>query len=108
MNLQVIQRRGDYGEPRESFNRNWDEYKFGFGDPSQEFWLGNENIYMLTRTNEYELRIELEDFDGNQRYQILTKDIIRKAQHFSFKVCGVQRVQARLREGALPSRDRRV
>ena len=71
----MIQRRGDYGEPRESFNRNWDEYKFGFGDPSQEFWLGNENIYMLTRTNEYELRIELEDFDGNQRYQVLPEEI---------------------------------
>ena len=65
---QVIQRRDNFGEPKESFNRNWDDYKFGFGSPSREFWLGNENIYMLTKPVEYELRLELEDFDGNQRW----------------------------------------
>ena len=65
--FQVIQRRGNYGEPRESFNRNWDEYKYGFGSPEKEFWLGNENIHMLTRSNDYELRIDLEDFEGNTR-----------------------------------------
>ena len=65
--FQVIQRRGNYGEPRESFNRNWDEYKYGFGSHEKEFWLGNENIHMLTRTNDYELRIDLEDFEGNKR-----------------------------------------
>lgn len=62
-----MQRRGDYGEPRESFNRGWDDYKFGFGDPRQEFWLGNENIFMMTSSEDYELRIQLEDFEGNQR-----------------------------------------
>lgn len=65
--LQVIQRRGNYGEPRESFNRNWEDYKYGFGAPEKEFWMGNENIHMLTRSNDYELRIEMEDFDGNKR-----------------------------------------
>ncbi|XP_063600257.1 angiopoietin-4-like [Penaeus indicus] len=64
----VIQRRDDYGEPRETFNREWDDYKHGFGNPEAEFWLGNENIYMLTNTDDYMLRVELEDFDGNRRY----------------------------------------
>ena len=64
---QVIQRRGDYRGPRQSFNKDWEEYKYGFGDPDQEFWLGNENIYMLTRSDDYELRIQLEDFEGNHR-----------------------------------------
>lgn len=64
----VIQRRDDFGEPRETFNREWDDYKHGFGSPEVEFWLGNENIYMLTNTDEYMLRVELEDFDGNRRY----------------------------------------
>lgn len=64
----VIQRRDDYGEPRETFNREWNDYKHGFGNPEAEFWLGNENIYMLTNTDNYMLRVELEDFDGNRRY----------------------------------------
>lgn len=65
--FQVIQRRDDFGEPRENFNRDWSDYKNGFGDPAKEFWLGNENIYMLTNNEEYILRIELEDFEGNKR-----------------------------------------
>ncbi|KRT85765.1 hypothetical protein AMK59_406, partial [Oryctes borbonicus] len=63
----VIQRRDDFNDPRESFNRDWNDYKNGFGDPSKEFWLGNENIYMLTNNEEYILRVELEDFEGNKR-----------------------------------------
>lgn len=64
----IIQRRDDFGEPRETFNREWDDYKHGFGNPEAEFWLGNENIYMLTNTDDHMLRVELEDFDGNRRY----------------------------------------
>ena len=37
--FQVIQRREDFGEDlRENFNRGWEDYKFGFGDPDHEFW----------------------------------------------------------------------
>lgn len=63
----MIQRRDDFGEPRENFNRDWADYKNGFGDPAKEFWMGNENIYMLTNNEDYALRIELEDFEGNKR-----------------------------------------
>ncbi|XP_062706517.1 fibrinogen alpha chain isoform X3 [Aedes albopictus] len=72
----VIQRRDDFGEPRENFNRDWADYKNGFGDPAKEFWLGNENIYMLTNNEDYSLRVELEDFEGNKRY----------AQYSHFKI----------------------
>lgn len=65
---QVIHRRDDYGIPAENFNKDWNDYKNGFGDPSKEFWLGNENIYMLTNNDDYMLRVELEDFDGNKRW----------------------------------------
>ena len=56
----VIQRRGDYGEPRENFNRNWTDYKHGFGDYDREFWLGNELIHQLTKSGDMKLRVELE------------------------------------------------
>jgi hypothetical protein len=53
--IKVIQRRDDFGEPRENFNRDWADYKNGFGDPAKEFWMGNENIYMLTNNEDYAL-----------------------------------------------------
>lgn len=77
----MIQRRDDFGDPRENFNRDWSDYKNGFGDPGKEFWLGNENIYMLTNNEEYILRVELEDFEGNKRwvytYRIFTQSLYR-------------------------------
>ncbi|XP_067454690.1 fibrinogen-like protein 1 [Thunnus thynnus] len=64
----VIQRRIS---GTERFNRSWAEYKDGFGDMDAElgeFWLGNDNLYYITAQGNYSLRINLEDFDGNQRY----------------------------------------
>ena len=49
------------------FDRNWDEYKFGFGDPSGEYWLGNENLVALTSAGFTKLRVVLES-DGETGY----------------------------------------
>ena len=65
-----MQRRDDYGEPRQNFNQNWQDYKYGFGDPDQEVWLGNENIHLLTNSEDYELMVELVDFEGNIRFDV--------------------------------------
>ena len=66
--IQVIQRRGDYGEPREDFNRNWADYKNGFGDHNKEFWLGNDQIHQLTKSGDMKLRIELMAHDGRKAW----------------------------------------
>ncbi|KAF4517766.1 hypothetical protein B566_EDAN002971 [Ephemera danica] len=87
----VIQRRDDFGEPRENFNRDWADYKNGFGDPSKEFWLGNENIYMLTNNEEYMLRVELEDFEGNKRYaQYSHFKIYSEAEYYKLEIDGYE------------------
>ena len=39
--------------------RNWDDYSGGFGRLSGEFWLGLENIHLLTDQKDYELKVEL-------------------------------------------------
>uniref|UniRef100_A0A034V0Z3 Techylectin-5B n=1 Tax=Bactrocera dorsalis TaxID=27457 RepID=A0A034V0Z3_BACDO len=87
----VIQRRDDFGEPRENFNRDWADYKNGFGDPAKEFWLGNENIYMLTNNEDYALRVELEDFEGNKRYaQYSHFKIHSEADYYKLEIDGYE------------------
>ncbi|VDH92088.1 Hypothetical predicted protein [Mytilus galloprovincialis] len=61
----VIQRRQDGSE---NFYRGWDDYKNGFGNLTGEFWLGNEHIYKLTSQGNYQLRITLEDWNGDTVY----------------------------------------
>ncbi|XP_043939106.1 tenascin-like isoform X2 [Protopterus annectens] len=52
----VLQRRMN---GKTDFWRGWKEYAEGFGDPREEFWLGNEKIHNLTKQNRYKLRIDL-------------------------------------------------
>ncbi|NXJ75450.1 FGL2 protein, partial [Trogon melanurus] len=61
----VLQRRQDGST---NFNRTWNDYKNGFGNLSREFWLGNDKIHLLTKSQEMQLRIELEDFNGIREY----------------------------------------
>ncbi|XP_078485313.1 fibrinogen-like protein A [Ciona intestinalis] len=61
----VFQRRTDGSE---NFYRTWEEYQEKFGNLSNEFWLGLENLHALTRRGRYELRVELEDCENNRRY----------------------------------------
>ncbi|XP_078702578.1 scavenger receptor cysteine-rich domain-containing group B protein-like [Branchiostoma floridae x Branchiostoma belcheri] len=71
----VIQRRQDGSVP---FNRTWEEYKHGFGNKSGEYWLGNENIHLLTNQKNYRLRVDMQDWEGQTRY----------AEFSSFRVSG--------------------
>uniref|UniRef100_A0A4X2LD58 Fibrinogen C-terminal domain-containing protein n=1 Tax=Vombatus ursinus TaxID=29139 RepID=A0A4X2LD58_VOMUR len=51
-----------------NFQRNWKDYKQGFGDAAGEYWLGNEALHQLTSQASYALRVELLDWEGNQAY----------------------------------------
>jgi len=52
------------------FNRNWTQYKTGFGDINNgEFWLGNDNIHRLTAARpRTQLYIPLENTNGVKFY----------------------------------------
>ena len=52
------------------FKRGWDDYKKGFGDIRDEFWLGNDKIHRLTASQEMVLRFDLEDFEENRPYAV--------------------------------------
>ncbi|KAK3782770.1 hypothetical protein RRG08_037767 [Elysia crispata] len=49
------------------FNRDWESYKNGFGEPDGDFWLGNEAVHILTYVQPYELRIEIRS-DGKDYF----------------------------------------
>ncbi|XP_074611854.1 microfibril-associated glycoprotein 4-like [Acropora palmata] len=57
----VFQRRVDNST---DFYRGWTDYKFGFGNLSCEFWLGNDNLHRIAAAGNMTLRVDLEDFDG--------------------------------------------
>uniref|UniRef100_A0A8C5UZW2 Angiopoietin 2 n=1 Tax=Microcebus murinus TaxID=30608 RepID=A0A8C5UZW2_MICMU len=63
----VIQRREDGSV---DFQRTWKEYKVGFGNPSGEYWLGNEFVSQLTNQQRYVLKIHLKDWEGNEAYSL--------------------------------------
>ncbi|XP_063435720.1 ryncolin-4-like [Mytilus trossulus] len=58
------------------FYRDWASYKRGFGNQSEEFWLGNDHLHQLTSQGKYKLRIDMKDFENNRKYALY--------QNFSF------------------------
>ncbi|XP_056014825.1 fibrinogen C domain-containing protein 1-A-like [Ostrea edulis] len=62
----VIQKRQDGST---DFFKTWADYKKGFGDPSKNYWFGNDAIHYLTKTNQ-ELRVELLSFADEKAYAL--------------------------------------
>ena len=82
-NWTVFQRRNADLKPHENFQLGWKSYQVGFGSLTGEHWLGLDFIHELTknRSRRYELRVDLEYFDGTksyalyQRFRILSEQI---------------------------------
>ncbi|XP_027532679.1 fibrinogen alpha chain isoform X2 [Neopelma chrysocephalum] len=72
-----------------NFNRTWQDYKRGFGSVDGrgqgEFWLGNENMHLLTQ-NDTLLRVELEDWDGNAVYAEYIVQVGSEAEGYALTV----------------------
>ncbi|CAC5374032.1 Fibrinogen-like protein A,Ryncolin-4,Angiopoietin-related protein 7,Angiopoietin-related protein 1,Ficolin-3,Ficolin-1-B,Techylectin-5A,Ficolin-2,Ryncolin-1,Tenascin-R,Fibrinogen-like protein 1,Angiopoietin-1,Fibrinogen C domain-containing protein 1-A,Tenascin-N,Ryncolin-3,Tenascin,Fibroleukin,Fibrinogen C domain-containing protein 1,Fibrinogen gamma chain,Ryncolin-2,Fibrinogen beta chain,Angiopoietin-related protein 6,Techylectin-5B,Angiopoietin-related protein 2,Angiopoietin-2,Ficolin-1-A,Fibrinogen gamm len=81
----VLQRRQD----KTNFYRTWAEYKKGFGNVEKSFWLGNDNIHILTKSGRYELRIDLSDWTGKKWYAIYkTFSVGNEATKYKLNVGG--------------------
>ncbi|XP_043235819.1 microfibril-associated glycoprotein 4-like [Amphibalanus amphitrite] len=67
----VLQRRQD-NPTQLSFARQYDDYRYGFGQLNSEFWWGLEYMWLITSRHDrvYELKIELGDWVGATRYAL--------------------------------------
>ncbi|XP_070181194.1 angiopoietin-related protein 1-like [Littorina saxatilis] len=64
-------------EPDLLFNRTWEEYRNGFGNVAGDYWLGLQNIYLLTNSGlNYKLYVQMKD----------KADFFRQQIYFSFKI----------------------
>ncbi|KAL3866957.1 hypothetical protein ACJMK2_044201 [Sinanodonta woodiana] len=67
----VFQRRTD---GKENFYRGWFDYQVGFGNLDGEFWLGNQQLHMITSQGWYELRVDMILINGSRvfaKYNVL-------------------------------------
>lgn len=51
-----------------NFLQDWASYKEGFGNLTDEFFIGLKKLHAITTSQNQELYIYLEDFEGNFRY----------------------------------------
>ncbi|XP_078314406.1 ryncolin-1-like isoform X2 [Crassostrea virginica] len=82
----VIQNRMDKST---DFYRTWKEYKAGFGSPSQNYWIGNDVIHLLTKNKPQRLRVELQRFSGETGYaEYSTFAVGNEASKYRLNVSG--------------------
>ncbi|XP_076085335.1 angiopoietin-1-like [Mytilus galloprovincialis] len=62
----IVQRRFDGSE---SFDRDWNTYKRGFGKPTGEYWIGNDNLHaILSEERKFKVRFVLVDVSSERAY----------------------------------------
>jgi len=59
------------------WQRSWAEYKAGFGSIDANFWLGLEKVHLLTSSQPYRLRVEVQERSTN---------LWHSAEYWSFKI----------------------
>ncbi|KAI8747799.1 BgiBFREP12.9 [Biomphalaria glabrata] len=68
------------------FYRGWKEYRDGFGDYDiGEFYLGNENIFGLISTGQYDLRIDLEFNNTNYFAQYENFKVLSETEKYKLQ-----------------------
>ena len=82
----VFQRRQDGSV---DFYKYWVDYEYGFGNLTEEFWLGLSKINYLTKKGSHSLRVDLGDFSNNKAYAQYSSFIIgNSASKYTLTVGG--------------------
>ncbi|XP_062572629.1 fibroleukin-like [Saccostrea cucullata] len=59
-----------------SFERNWADYRIGFGGPEHSFWIGNDAIHQLTKGNDSSLYVTIKLRDGRTLYELYDRFLV--------------------------------
>ncbi|KAM9852627.1 uncharacterized protein tnxba [Aulostomus maculatus] len=70
------------------FYRTWSEYKAGFGNLSDEFWLGNEMLHNLTSIGPVSLRVDLRSGNDTAYAHYANFSIDSEDRHYTLTLSG--------------------
>ncbi|XP_059911253.1 tenascin isoform X1 [Gadus macrocephalus] len=70
------------------FYRSWSEYRVGFGNVSQEFWIGNELLHHLTQAGSMAMRVELRAENETAYAHYSTFSVASEENHYSLQLSG--------------------
>lgn len=73
---------------RTDFYRTWSEYTHGFGNLSEEFWLGNELLHNLSSMGPVSLRVDLRSGNHTAYAHYSNFTIESEAKHYAIEVAG--------------------
>ena len=82
----VLLRRADVAD-HQDFSLGWESYKWGFGNLSGEFWLGNEYMNLLTSMEQMQLRVDLGSWENASAHALYTPfSIGTEQQKYQLKI----------------------
>jgi len=70
------------------FYRGWSDYTNGFGNLSDEFWLGNELLHNLTSMGPVSLRVDMHAGNDTAYAHYSNLTIESEAKHYAIEVAG--------------------
>ncbi|GLD63553.1 steroid 21-hydroxylase-like isoform X1 [Lates japonicus] len=70
------------------FYRTWSEYSAGFGNLSEEFWLGNELLHNLTSIGPVSLRVDMRSGNDTAYAHYANFSVDSEERHYTLTVSG--------------------
>ncbi|XP_076157845.1 tenascin-like [Alosa pseudoharengus] len=70
-----------------NFYRGWKDYRSGFGDPSEEFWMGNDLLHNMTKMKPMSLRVDMRA-EGESVFAKYSSFSIGQGKTYTLRVSG--------------------
>ena len=86
----MIQRRGQYNNPPDYFYKTFTEYEEGFGSIDKELWIGLKNMRDLTKDGQWQLRVDLTDWDGKTYFALYDSFAVGPGPRFQLDISGYE------------------